>query len=67
MPVPPTDTVTGRAEEVANVAVAVTVTDVGLAPSPTLDGAADRVTGESSSSASVMVALARSAPPGASR
>ena len=53
MPVPPTETFTVRAEEVADAAVAVTVTEVGLAPSPTLDGAADRVTGQVSSSVRV--------------
>ena len=56
MPVPPTDTVTVRAEEVADAAVAVTVTDVPDAPSLTLAGLADSVTsGWPSSSVSVTV------------
>ena len=56
MPVPPTDTVTVRADETAEAAVAVTVTDVPDAPSLTLDGNADSVTaGYSSSSVSVTV------------
>ena len=44
MPLPPTDTVTVRAVARAADAVAVTVTDVPLAPSLMLDGDAERVT-----------------------
>ena len=53
MPLPPTFTVTVRAEEIEDLAVAVTVTEVALAPSPTLDGFADRVIAYLSSSVSV--------------
>ena len=44
MPLPPTETLTVRAEETAEVAVAVTVTVVADAPSFTLDGLVERVT-----------------------
>ena len=44
VPVPPTDTVTVRADETAEAAVAVTVTDVADAPSFTLAGFVDNVT-----------------------
>ena len=42
VPLSPTWTLTVRAEDVEDLAVAVTVTEVALAPSPTLDGLADR-------------------------
>ena len=44
MPVPPTEIVTVRAEAIAEAEVAVTVTVVPGACSPTLDGAADSAT-----------------------
>ena len=44
MPLPPTETVTSRDDAMAEAAVAVTVTDVALAPSLTLDGDTDSVT-----------------------
>ena len=54
--VEPTATVSVRAEEAADVDVAVTVTEVADAPSLTVDGLADSVTaGYASSSASVIV------------
>ena len=43
MPLPPTETVTVRATDTAEVAVAVTVTRVPDAPSLTLDGFVERV------------------------
>ena len=50
MPVLPTDTVTVRANETDDVAVAVTVTDAAGDCSPTLDGVAESVTGGALSS-----------------
>ena len=56
MPLPPTDTVTVRAEVIAEAAVAVTVTCFPAAPSLTLDGFTDSViAGCWSSSVSVTV------------
>ena len=45
MPVPPTDTVTVRGVDTVPVAVAVTATCVGGAPSLTLDGVAESAMG----------------------
>ena len=44
MPLPPTETVTVRAEEIADAAVAVTFTVVADASSCTLDGSSESVT-----------------------
>ena len=55
VPVESIPTNTTRSKEIAESAVAVTVTEVGPAPSPTLEGFAERVTaGRSSSSVSVI-------------
>ena len=56
-PLEPTATVTVRAEVIADVAVAVTVTVVAEAPSPTLDGLADSVTGGLTSSSTIVTVV----------